>query len=249
MKRIKIFDTYIDAISIEEVVQNVFVKIESKEKANIFFQNALKVYEIRKNIKLKNALENADFILADGVSILWASKLLGNPLPGRVNGTDLFELLLVEAERKGKSIFLLGATESNLTYLLDVLRKKYPDLIIAGHRNGYFDDDDISIIEQINKSNADILFLGFSSPKKEIWAYKNKEFINVPIVQGVGGSFDVVAGIIPRAPVWMQKSGLEWLFRLIKEPSRMFKRYFLGNMYFIAITIKYFFKYKFSKKY
>ncbi|MBI5470986.1 MAG: WecB/TagA/CpsF family glycosyltransferase [Ignavibacteriae bacterium] len=244
-RRIPFVNTQADAISLENAVEVVFVAIERRNKLHIVFLNALKIHEIEKDSRMAEAVSAAELILADGVPIVWASRLFGRPLPGRVNGTDLFELLLARSEREGKRIFLLGATEKHLDDLMRVLRQSYPKLNIAGYRNGYFSDsDDVAVIEQINLSGADILFLGFSSPKKELWAYKHKHEILAPVIQGVGGSFDVVAGIIPRAPRWMQKYGLEWLDRVIREPRRMLKRYMISNTNFVYLTLRALFREK-----
>jgi N-acetylglucosaminyldiphosphoundecaprenol N-acetyl-beta-D-mannosaminyltransferase len=241
MRRISLLNTSVDSISIDDTVKELFQNIENKKKSLVLFINALKVYEVYKNKELKNTLEKADYLLADGVPIVWVSKLFGTPIPGRVNGTDLFELLLKEADHNNKRVFFLGAKEEVLELMVFNLKQKHPLLQIAGYRNGYFkDSDDEEIINLINNANADILFLGFSSPKKELWATKYKEKLNVGVIQGVGGSFDVLAGVVSRAPIWMQKSALEWLYRILKEPRRMLRRYLITNLYFIYLTAKYF---------
>ncbi len=246
--RYRFLNTYVDAISLDGVEAEVLAAIDRREKKHLVFINALKTFEIERDPRMAEALAGADYILADGVPVLWASRLLGRPLPGRVNGTDLFERLLARAAEEGRSVFLLGARQENLDALVVALRERFPDLRIAGSRHGYFSEDqDDEVIELINRSNADILFLGFSSPKKELWAYTNKGRIQVPIIQGVGGSFDVVAGIIPRAPLWMQRWGLEWLDRVIKEPRRMFIRYLRSNTSFVLLVIRYWFRERFSK--
>lgn len=243
MNRISLLNFEVDVISFDETVYKLFDNIDKKIKSFVFFINALKVYELDKNAELKNAMSSFNFLLADGVPIVWISKLFKKPLPGRVNGTDLFEKLMENAEKRNKSVYFLGATQENIEKLIEVIRYKHPRLNIAGFRNGYFNqEEECEVVEVINQSEADILFLGFGSPKKELWAYKHKDQLTVPVVQGVGGSFDIVAGIIQRAPKWMQKSGLEWLYRVIKEPNRMFKRYFVSNTVFLYLVIKYFIK-------
>ena len=239
MVRYKFINTYVNCIDIEEVVRRVNVLIEKRVKTHIVFINAYKIYQISRDPQLAKAISEADFILADGVPIVWASRLLSIPIKGRVNGTDLFERLLYMASKLKKRVFLLGSTQKNIKLLVKELKKNYPGLIVSGFRNGYFNDtQNIEIINQINKSNADILFLGFGSPKKEIWPNQIKSYVNLPIIQGVGGSFDVLAGVLPRAPVWMQKNGLEWLFRLVQEPKRMFKRYLISNFVFLILFMK-----------
>ncbi len=247
MPRYKFINTYIDIASEDAVIKNVMESIEEKKKKRIVFLNAYKIYLINKNKYLAEAIGGADLILADGVPIVWACKLLGFSKPSRVNGTDLFERLLGIAEAENKKIFLLGATQENLELLINKLKKKHPALQIAGARNGYFtEENDDEVIKQINSSNADILFLGFGSPGKELWSHKYKEKINVPVIQGVGGSFDVLSGLILRAPVFMQEHGLEWLYRVFKEPRRMFKRYLISNSVFLYLFFISFIKGKFN---
>ena len=241
MERIRFANTFVDKISLEGVVNLVAQNIAGRKKTHIVFLNALKISEINKNPAIKKAMHEAELILADGVPIVWFSKLFGNALPGRVNGTDLFEKLLEWANNNSKKIFLLGATEENVNLLAIKLRKDYPNLGIS-LRNGYYKDhEDEQVINQINSTNSDILFVGFSSPKKEVWVNKYKDKLNIPIIQGVGGSFDVLAGKISRAPKWMQNSGLEWLYRVLKEPRRMFIRYMKTNFIFLLIMLKYMF--------
>lgn len=239
--RIPFMNTYLDVVNIGEVVDSVFSAIESGMKLHLVFINALKISEIRRNLQLGQSINNAELILADGMPIVWAAKyFFGYPRVSRVNGTDLFERLLVEAASRGKRVFLMGSTEEILARLKIKLRADYPTLIIAGARNGYFTDhENESIIREINESNSDILFVGISSPRKELWVSKHKYEISTPVIQGVGGSFDVVAGVVPRAPRWLQAVGLEWLFRVIQEPRRMFLRYLNSNSVFLYMVIKY----------
>jgi N-acetylglucosaminyldiphosphoundecaprenol N-acetyl-beta-D-mannosaminyltransferase len=237
--RVPFINTWVDAISLENAVNVVFDAIEARQKLHLVFLNALKVYEIHRDARVGKGMREAELILADGVPVLWACRLFGRPLPERVNGTDLFQLLLRGAEQRGKRVFLLGATQQNLERLVTTIQRRHPKLAIAGWRNGYFRaEDDREVIAEINRTNADILFLGFSSPKKELWANEYKYDLNVPVIQGVGGSFEVVAGIIPRAPGWVQKSGLEWLVRVIREPRRMFMRYARSNSMFVYLVFK-----------
>ncbi|MDG5813543.1 WecB/TagA/CpsF family glycosyltransferase [Chitinispirillales bacterium ANBcel5] len=239
MKRVPLLNLYVDSTSMDGVVENLFERIEHRIKSSVFFVNALKAYEIDKDSKLLHIMNSFDFVLADGMPLVWISKWLGEALPGRVNGTDLFERLLKEAESRDKSVYFLGAKEENLNQMIEVVKKRYPNLQIAGWRNGYFNGEENSgVVDGINKSGADILFLGFGSPKKELWAYENMSSLSVSVVQGVGGSFDVLSGLVKRAPKWMQKCGLEWFYRFCKEPRRMFKRYLITNTFFIALFLK-----------
>ncbi|MDG5814714.1 WecB/TagA/CpsF family glycosyltransferase [Chitinispirillales bacterium ANBcel5] len=239
MGRVSLLNFHVDSIRTDVLIDTVFERINNKQKSSIFFVNALKAYEINKNPKILKVMNSFDFVLPDGVPVVWASKLLGRNLPERIAGIDLFQLLLKRAEKNGKTVYFLGSTEKNLSLMCKNIKKEYPKLRIAGYRNGYFaEEQNVSVVEEINNSDADILFLGFGSPKKEQWTYDNRHLLNTPVIQGVGGSFDVLAGVVSRAPKWMQISGLEWLYRVYKEPRRMFKRYLITNTYFIYLTAK-----------
>jgi N-acetylglucosaminyldiphosphoundecaprenol N-acetyl-beta-D-mannosaminyltransferase len=175
---------------------------------------------------------------------VWASRILGQPLKERVAGIDLMENLVELAHKKKYKIFFLGAKEQVVLKVVSMYSDKYSSDIIAGYRNGYFDENqEQDIAKQISQSGAHILFVAISSPTKENFLYENKELLkNVNFIMGVGGSFDVVSGLVKRAPLWMQKIGMEWFYRLIQEPKRMWKRYLIGNTKFTLLVIKEFFK-------
>lgn len=201
--------------------------------------NVAKVVKMRSDKHLLQSVCSAEMVGADGVPLVWASRLLGNSLPGRVNGTDLMYRLLERANEKGYRVFFFGATERVLQKVLSVTRKDYPGIKVAGFHNGYFTPgEEASIVRQIKNAQADIIFIAFGTPKKEIWVQRYLLDMGVPVVHGVGGSFDVLAGAIPRAPLWMQRGGLEWLFRLRQEPGRMWHRYLITNTVFIILLLK-----------
>lgn len=203
--------------------------------------NASKVNLMSKNLELKEIVNNCEIINADGASILWANRIInGFSLKERVTGIDLFIRLVEEAPEKNHSIYLFGAKEDVVKKVKLIFEEKYPSIQIVGYRNGYFtEEDELDIVKDIHDSKADILFVAFSSPKKEFWIDKYLKQMDIPFVMGVGGSFDIVAGLTKRAPIWMQKCGLEWFFRFIQEPIRMFKRYICGNLFFVYNTYKY----------
>lgn len=239
----------VDKVKHSDVVDEIFKSIEKREKKHIVFVNALKVYLADKDAEFRKAILESDFALADGMPIVWVSRLFKKDIPERICGTDLFELLLKECEVRYKSVFFLGSKDEILIKMIEVIKNKYPKLKIAGYRNGYFlPSDDEIIVSDINTSGADILFIGISSPKKEMWAYKYKVQIDVPVIIGVGGSFDVLAGVISRAPKWMQKMGLEWFYRIIMEPRRMLLRYLKTNLYFVFVVLRHLLKEKFLRK-
>lgn len=237
-KRVKFLNTYVDALTMEETLEKIQQYIDNKECVQHVVINAGKVNLMQENKELTNIINECPLINADGQSIVWGTKILGNSLPERVAGIDIFtELVKISAERGYKPYFF-GAKEEVVTEVVRKFKEQYPTLEVAGYRNGYFKkDQSIEIAKDINKSGADILFVAFSSPMKEFWINEHMNIMKVPFAMGVGGSFDVVAGKTTRAPKWMQKCGLEWFHRFIQEPRRMFKRYIGGNIKFIKLVL------------
>ena len=238
-KRVKFLNTYVDALTMEETLEKIQEYIDNKECVQHVVINAGKVNLMQENEELTNIINECPLINADGQSIVWGSKILGNSLPERVAGIDIFtELVKISAERGYKPYFF-GAKEEVVIEVVRKFKEQYPTLKVAGYRNGYFkNEQSIEIAKDINKSGADILFVAFSSPMKEFWINEHMNIMKVPFAMGVGGSFDVVAGKTTRAPKWMQKCGLEWFHRFIQEPRRMFKRYIVGNLRFVKIVLK-----------
>lgn len=245
MKTVNIFECNVAALTMQETIENIEKYIKQRKPIQHVVINAGKVVLMEKDKELKRVIQKCPLINADGQSIVWASKFLNKPLPERVAGIDLMENMVRISNEKGYRIYFFGAKEDVVKKVIAIYKEKYPNLQVAGYRNGYFkEEDNDDIVEDMKKSKADILFVAFSSPKKEFWLAKNMNKISIPFCMGVGGSFDVVAGVTKRAPVWMQKSGLEWFYRFIQEPKRMWKRYLVGNSKFIKIVIKE----KFNKK-
>lgn len=237
-KRVKFLNTYVDALTMEETLEKIKDYIDNKACVQHVVINAGKVNLMQENEELTKIINECPLINADGQSIVWGSKILGNSLPERVAGIDIFtELVKISAE-KGYRPYFFGAKEEVVTEVVRKFKEKYPNLDVAGYRNGYFSQEESkSIAEDINKSGADILFVAFSSPMKEFWIREHMEIMQVPFAMGVGGSFDVVAGKTTRAPKWMQKCGLEWFHRFIQEPKRMFNRYIVGNIKFVKLVL------------
>ena len=235
MERIKFMDTFVDNLTMGETVEYVDVFIREKRPLHLVGVNADKINEIQKDDHLKKIVNESAIINADGISVIWASRILGEPVKERVAGIDLMYELLDLSEKQGYSIYLLGAKQHIIEKTYENIRKMYPALSIAGYRNGYFKKDEWqTIAEQIKASKADIVFIGISSPLKEyLVEYFQREAGITGVLMGVGGSFDVVSGEIARAPKWMRNMGLEWFFRYLQEPKRLGKRYFLGNVEFI----------------
>jgi N-acetylglucosaminyldiphosphoundecaprenol N-acetyl-beta-D-mannosaminyltransferase len=201
--------------------------------------NAAKVVSYQSDESLQTCIRGAHLVTADGQAVVWAARLLGQRLPGRVAGADLMEELLGHAARKGYSVYFFGARVEVVTEVVARARRLYPSLRVAGCRNGYFDStEELEIVSAIRCAAPDILFLGFGSPAKEYFMNRHYRGLNVPFVMGVGGTFDVLAGRVKRAPRWMQRAGLEWFFRLAQEPRRMWKRYLVGNCRFISLIAR-----------
>lgn len=243
--RIKILNTYIDNLNMSETLDRISKAISQNKQIHHVVVNAGKIVSMQTDLRLRQSVNGSDLINADGQAVVWASKILGKPLKERVSGIDLMQSLVDMAHNEGYKIFFFGAKEEIVGDVVKKYSSQYSDAIIAGYRNGYFrKEEEKAIAEEIHESEAHILFVAISSPFKEIFLYENRHILsNVNFIMGVGGSFDVVAGKVKRAPMWMQKSGLEWLYRLIQEPKRMWKRYLIGNTKFILLVIKERFKF------
>ncbi|MBO6605401.1 WecB/TagA/CpsF family glycosyltransferase [Psychroserpens sp.] len=224
----------------QETLNKVEDGIKQNQQIHHVVVNAGKIVSMQTDDKLRESVNESDIINADGQAVVWASKLLNKPLKERVAGIDLMINLVELAHKNNYKIFFLGAKEEVVKKVVDQYAQTYSTDIIAGYRNGYFDkSEEKKIAQQISDSGANLLFVAISSPKKEIFLYENKSTLkDVNFIMGVGGSFDVVSGLVKRAPIWMQNSGLEWFYRFIQEPQRMWKRYLIGNSKFIYLVLK-----------
>lgn len=239
MKVSNLYGCDVAALTLEETLEEINYRIKNRITTQHVVINAGKVVLMDKDSRLVDIIKKCPIINADGQSIVWASKFLGKPVPERVAGIDLMEDIIKLSVKEGYGIYFFGAEEAVVKKVVNSYKEKYSGINISGYRNGYFTDEDMPlIIEDMKNSKADILFVAFSSPKKEYWLEENIDKINIPFCMGVGGSFDVVAGKTVRAPRWMQKMGLEWFYRFLQEPGRMWKRYLVGNTKFILITLK-----------
>ena len=201
--------------------------------------NAAKVVNYQDDASLRAAIDGAHLLTVDGQAVLWAARALGHAVPERVAGADLMEELLAHAARRGYSVYLFGAAQDVVEECVARAKQLHPALVIAGYRNGYFKPEDkAAIVAEIRDARPDILFLGFGSPSKEYFMKTHYRELGVPFVMGVGGTFDVFAGRVSRAPLWMQRCGLEWCYRLAQEPRRMWKRYLVGNTRFLSLVAR-----------
>ncbi len=230
----------VDAITMNETIYQIDNAIKNNKRINHVVINAGKIVSMRNDKKLFNSVTSCDMINADGQSIVWASRFLGKKIPERVAGIDLMQKLVHLAAMNQYKCFFFGAKEDVVKKVVEIYKEQYGPSIIAGYRNGYFEKGEESLVaKQIKESGAQLLFVAITSPKKENFLYNNRKILScVNFTMGVGGSFDVIAGFTKRAPKWMQNCGLEWFFRLIQEPGRMWKRYLIGNSKFIWIVFK-----------
>lgn len=238
--RIHMLHTAIDNLTMSETLARIDSAIARRKQLHHVVVNAGKIVAMQRDAELRESVNGSDLINADGQAVVWASRILGKPLKERVAGIDLMEKVVEMAAEKGYSIFFLGAREEVVAAVVRKYESQYGKPIIAGYRNGYFDrDDEGRIAADISGSGASILFVAISSPKKETFLFRNRKNLeDVYFIMGVGGSFDVVSGNIRRAPGWMQKIGMEWFFRLLQEPGRMWRRYLVGNTKFILLVLK-----------
>jgi N-acetylglucosaminyldiphosphoundecaprenol N-acetyl-beta-D-mannosaminyltransferase len=230
----------VDSLSMLETIELIDKGIRRNKHINHVVINAGKVVSMQTNNQLFESVVSCDMISADGQSIVWAARFLGKQLPERVAGIDLMQHLIRLASNEGYKCFFLGAKEEIVKKVVDIYTEKYSPSIIAGYRNGYFSkEEEPEIAKQIADSGAQLLFVAIISPRKENFIYEYRDILSsVNFIMGVGGSFDVISGFTKRAPVWMQYLGLEWFYRFIQEPKRMWRRYLIGNSKFIWIVLK-----------
>ena len=234
-----LFGLPITAGTMDDVVALCAAAIRTRQRVLVGVVNAAKIVKLRRDELLRTSLLDSDIVLPDGQSVVWASRLLQRPLPERVTGIDLFERLLEFADRNRSRIYLLGARPDVLEILQRRIRERFPALVIAGAADGYFDPARAATVAAgVRDSRADMVFLGMPTPKKEIFLARYGDELGAPVLHGVGGSFDVLAGLTRRAPLVWQRSGLEWLYRLVQEPRRLWRRYAVTNTVFIALTLK-----------
>ncbi len=239
-ERITLMGCSIDNLSMEETLQTIEGFIHTGQPHQHVVVNVDKLVKASRDPELRQIINDCALVNVDGMPVVWASRLLGKPLKERVAGVDLFEALMRRAGEKGWRVFLLGAKEEVVSKVASTYQHKYPKLVLAGYRNGYWkgEAEEAQVAAQIREARPDLLFVAISSPKKEQFLGRYQAEMRIPFAMGVGGTFDVAIGHVKRAPVWMQKSGLEWFYRFLQEPRRMFRRYFIEDMAFVRLFIK-----------
>jgi N-acetylglucosaminyldiphosphoundecaprenol N-acetyl-beta-D-mannosaminyltransferase len=238
-ERITMMGCQVDNLSMEDTLGRIEEFIGSGRPHQHVVVNVDKLVKASRDPELRRIINDCALINADGMPVVWASRLLGRPLKERVAGIDLFEALMRRAGERGWRVFLLGAREEVVRAVCDTYQRRYPQLVIAGYRNGYWNqEEEAAVVEQIQSSRAELLFVAISSPKKEQFLGRYQAAMRIPFAMGVGGTFDVAIGKVRRAPRWMQRAGLEWFFRFLQEPRRMFRRYFIDDLAFVWLLIK-----------
>ncbi len=230
-ERLQIFGVKIDTLTMDDTVERCRQLIEARRPAQHVSLNAGKVVLMKDDPRLREIVSRGDLVSADGMSIVWAGRLLGNPVRERVPGIDLMSRLLELAESKRWPVYFFGARAEVLARFLAVVRRRHPRLVVAGYSDGYSVRGKAAA-ERIAASGARLLFVGISSPFKEYFLAEHLPKMAGMFAMGVGGSFDVWAGETRRAPAWMQRIGLEWFHRFLQEPHRMWRRYVFGNVRF-----------------
>ncbi len=236
MERIRIQKLPVDRVKLDEAVDLVDEASRSGACAKIYFLNAHCANVAWKKPEYRAALERAELVFADGSGVAAAARIQRvGPVPN-VNGTDLFPLLMRRFERTGASVYFLGAKRDVVAALVEKVRERWPSVKVAGAHSGFFSDP-AQVAREVRDSGAAVLFVGMGVPRQELmidaWAAK----AGVHAALAVGGLFDFYSERMPRAPLWMRSLGLEWVFRLVKEPARMWRRYLLGNILFLTRSV------------
>lgn len=234
--RVRVLGVEIDRLDLDRTVERCDAIISSGGFAQQVSINASKLVALHESPELRQIVEGCELVNADGQSIVWASRLLGDPLPARVAGIDLMHRLIELAEQREYDVYVLGARDEILHRAVSTLAERHPSLRIAGYRNGYFSEDSSQkVCEQIRESGAQILFVAMTSPRKEEWLARHRKDLGVNLAMGVGGAIDVVAGHTRRAPILLQRAGLEWTARVWQEPRRLLPRYLVTNTKFLRL--------------
>jgi len=240
MEKVNLFNILIDNVRMAEALNLIKYSIDKKEKRKIYFVNADCFNKIFKDSSYYSVLKRGHYVFGDGSGVRLGGKITNQKIIDNVNGTDMLPLLAKMCEENRYSLFLLGAKEGVAKKASENLVNDNHDLIIAGTYQGFFDKkkESSKIIEIINGAKADVLLVAFGAPYQERWIDEFYDALNVPVMIGVGGLFDFFSGSIPRAPRWMRVLGIEWIFRLMQEPKRMWRRYIIGNPQFVFRVLK-----------
>lgn len=244
LNRREFMNTYIDDVTKEEAIEHIEYCINNRIIGQIITPNVDQIVRLEWDEYFRKICENCELLLVDGHPLLWTAKLYGQPFKEKICGSDLVPILCSMAAQKGYSVFFLGAAPGVAQLAVDNLLKQNPSLKIAGvyspplgFEKNPKEINDINLM--LKASKADMLFVGMGVPKQDIFIYENMHIYDIPMSFSIGGTIDFIAGKQKRAPKWMRKIGFEWLYRLICNPKRMFKRYILDDSKFFKLIIKY----------
>ena len=237
--RITFFETNVDLLSLEQLIDRAEAAMQSRSLTRHTALNVAKLINMRSDSELASDVNTSDIVGIDGKGIVYGLSMFGLPSAERVSGIDLFFALLEHCAKTGRRPFILGAKQAILERAMDVAQKRYPGLEFAGSRNGYFTQEQHQdVVNGIAGSGADCLFVAMPTPHKERFLNAYAAQLDVPFIMGVGGSVDVLAGHVSRAPKWMQEAGLEWLHRMLKEPRKMVGRYARTNSAYAMLLLR-----------
>jgi N-acetylglucosaminyldiphosphoundecaprenol N-acetyl-beta-D-mannosaminyltransferase len=241
--KVIILNVKVGNFTTDEAIKRIEVLIKEGKPEYVVTPNVDHIVKLQNDAEFRQIYENASLVLADGMPLIWAARFLGTPLKGKISGSDLFPKLCRVAAKKGYKLFLLGGREGAALKAAEVLRDRYPDIQIVGTYSppfGFENDnkENDKIFRMIRDPKPDILFVGLGAPKQERWIYKYRNEYKVPVSIGVGVSFEFVSGMVKRAPLWMQRGGLEWFWRLMMEPKRLWKRYLIDDPIFFWLVFK-----------
>jgi N-acetylglucosaminyldiphosphoundecaprenol N-acetyl-beta-D-mannosaminyltransferase len=237
--RVHVLGCPIDPVTMDEAVARVEDAISGPKPLQQVSINAAKLVKFQHDPALRSAVTGCHLITADGQAVVWAARILGQPLPERVAGIDLMDALLRISPARGYRVFLLGARQAVLERAEGAIAERYPGLVVAGRHHGYFTRaEEPSVVRQIDEARPDILLIALETPAKELFLARHRRGLSVPYAMGVGGAFDILAGVRRRAPTWLRRLGLEWLFRLAQDPRRLAGRYVVGNTKFTWLVLR-----------
>ncbi len=230
----------IDDVTMDEAIARIEALIARRRPGYVVTPNVDHLVKLQDDAEFREVYARAALVLADGMPLLWASRLLGTPLQAKVSGSDLFVSFAAVAARRGHRLFFMGGREGAAARAAEVLRARHPGLIVCGVDSppvGFDRDLEASrrLVARIRAARPDVLFVGLGAPKQEKWIHRWHLEAQVPVSIGVGVSFEFVAGMVRRAPAWMQRSGLEWAWRLLMEPRRLWRRYLIEDTRFLAL--------------
>ncbi|KUK93001.1 MAG: Glycosyl transferase, WecB/TagA/CpsF family [Thermotogales bacterium 46_20] len=221
---LKFLEFDIQNLPLDSIVSDLFEGLQGENKLFVVTMNALIVYEYLKVPRYNKAFQRVNYIVPDGAGVVKAAKFLYREELKRVPGIELMMSLCRRLEGEDAGVFFLGSTEESVSKMVKKMKEMMPGLNVSGYHGGYFSDDQSEeIVSRINASGARVLFVGMGVPRQEIWISEHFDDLKISLAMGVGGSFDVISGILKRAPVWIQKANLEWLFRILQQPRKKLK--------------------------